>query len=139
MKQQLLKTEKIIEKYNGKVNFKKFDPANVHWLPFVNEVNTTLQKNHCRSISFLDLLPLEVRPTKGELRRIRQYNANFKIGLYDEVIHNYFSVICKTQRQSVILWNNRRAVDIALEVFMQVMKNQPIQKHNALQLPHLTY
>ena len=139
MKQQLLKTEKIIDKYNGKVNFKKFDTANVHWLLFVNEVNTTLLKNHCRSISFLDLLPLEVKSTKDELRRIRQYNANFKIGLYDEVIYNYFSVICKTQRQSVILWNNRRAVDIALEVFMQVMKNQPIQKHNALQLPHLTY
>ena len=39
--------------------------------PFVDDINKTVQKNHCHSISFLDLLSLEVNLTKDELGRIR--------------------------------------------------------------------
>ena len=81
------KKEKVIDQNNGKVNLNKFHTAIIPRLPFVNEVNTTLLKNHCHSKSFLDLLSLEVDVTKVELRRIKQYDANFKIGwLHDEVI-----------------------------------------------------
>ena len=92
------KNEKIIDQNNGKVNLNKFHTAVIPRLSFVHEINTTLLKNHCHSISFLDLLSLEVNLTKDDLRRIKQYDANFKIGwLHDEVINNYFSVICKFQ------------------------------------------
>ena len=94
------KNEKIIDQNNGKVNVNKFHTTIVPRLPFVNEINTTLLKNHCHSISFLDLLSLEVNLKKDELRGIKQYGANFKIGwLHDEVINSYFSVICKIQEK----------------------------------------
>ena len=58
------KNEKIIDQNNGKVNLNKFHPAIIPRLSFNNDINTTLIKNHCRSISFLDLLSLEVNLIK---------------------------------------------------------------------------
>ena len=47
-----LKNEKIIEKNNGNVNLNKFHTAIIPRLPFVNDISTTLLKNHCHSICF---------------------------------------------------------------------------------------
>ena len=59
------KNEKIIDQNNGQVNINKFHTVIIPRLPFVMEINTTLLKNHCQSISFLDLLSLEINLTKG--------------------------------------------------------------------------
>ena len=94
------KNEKILDQNNGKVNLNKFHTVVIPRLSFVHEINTTLLKNRCHSISFLDLLSLEVNLTKDDLKRIKQCDANFKIGwLHDEVINSYFSVICKFQEK----------------------------------------
>ena len=78
------KNEKIIDQNNGKVNLNKFHIAITPRLSFNNDISLSLS--------------LEVNLTKDELRRIRQYDANFEIDwLHDEVINSYFSVICKTQ------------------------------------------
>ena len=54
------KNEKIVDQNNDKVNLNKFHTAIVLRLPFFNDISTTLLKNHCHSISFLDLLSLGV-------------------------------------------------------------------------------
>ena len=82
----------------------------------VNYIKTTLLKNRCLSVSFLDLLS---SLTKDKLRRIRQYDANIKIGwLHDEVKNSYFSVIWKTLEKVLYC----RTIDIACEVFSYVLK-----------------
>lgn len=86
----------------------------------VNYIKTTLLKNRCLSVSFLDLLS---SLTKDKLRRIWQYDANIKIGwVHDEVKNSYFSVIWKNSGESVILPNYRSTIDIACEVFSYVLK-----------------
>ena len=119
------KKEKVIDQNNGKVNLNKFHTAIIPRLPFVNEVNTTLLKNHCHSISFLDLLSLEVDVTKVELRRIKQYDANFKIGwLHDEVINSYFSVVCKTQEKVLYCGTTEALLISHGKSFRRLCKNQ---------------
>ena len=131
-----MKNEKIIEKNNGKVNLNKFHTAIIPRLPFLNDISTMLLKNHCHSISFLDLLSLEVNLVKDELRRIRQYDANFKIGwLHHEVINSYFSVICKSQ-EKVLYYGTTEALLISHgKSFRTLWKNESIQKDSVIIIP----
>ena len=130
------KKQKIIDQNNGKVNLNKFHTAIIPRLPFVNEINTTLLENHCHGISFLDLLLLEVNLTKDELRRIKQYDANFKIGwLHDEVINSYFSVICKFQEKVLYCGTTEALLISHGKSFHRLWKNQLIQKDSVIIIP----
>lgn len=94
-------------------------------VPFVNYMKTTLLKNHCLSISFLDLL---LTLTKDDLRRIRQYDANIKIGwLHDEVKNSYFSVIWKTQEKVLYRGTTEALLISHVKSFRRFWKNQSIQ------------
>ena len=105
-------------------------------LPFVDDISTTLLKNHCHSISFLDLLSLEVNLTKDELRRIRQYDANFKTGwLHDEVINSYFSVIYKSQAKVLSCGTTEALLTSHGKSFRRLWKNESIQKHSVIIIP----
>ena len=105
-------------------------------LPFVDDISTTLLKNHCHSISFLDLLSLEVNLTKDELRRIRQYDVNFKIGwLHDEVINSYFSVICKSQEKVLYCGTTEALLISHGKSFRRLWKNESIQKDSVIIIP----
>ena len=131
-----MKNEKIIEKNNGKVNLNKFHTAIIPRLPFVNDICTLLLKNHCHSIFFLDLLSLEVNLTKDQLRGIRKYDANFKIGwLHDEVINSYFSVICKSQEKVLYCGTTEALLISHGKSFRRLWKNESIQKDSVIIIP----
>ena len=103
-------------------------------LPFVD--STTLLKNHCHSIPFLDLLSLEVNLTKDELRRIRQYDANFRIGwLHDEVINSYFSVMYKSQAKVLSCGTTEALLISHGKSFRRLWKNESIQKDSVIIIP----
>ena len=119
-----------------KVNLNKFHTAIIPRLPFVNDISTTLLKNHCHSISFLDLLSLEVNLRKDELRRIWQYDANFKIGwLHDEVINSYFSVICKSQEKVLYCGTTEALLISHGKSFRRLWKSESIQKDSVTITP----
>ena len=97
---------------------------------------STLLKNHCHSISFLDLLSLEVNLAKDELRRIRQYDSNFKIGwLHDEVTNSYFSVICKCQEKVLYCGTTEALLISHGKSFRRLCKNESIHKDSVIIIP----
>ena len=95
-----------------------------------------LLKNHCHSISFLDLLSPEVNLTKDELRRIKQCEANFKIGwLQDEIINSYFSVICKTQEKVFYCGTTEALLILHGKSFLRLWKNQLMKRDSVMIIP----
>ena len=95
-----------------------------------------LLKNHCHSLFFLDPLSLEVNLTKDELRGIRQYDANFKIGwLHDEVINSYFSVICKSQEKVLYCGTTEALLISHGKSFRRLWKTESIQKDSVIIIP----
>ena len=80
---------------------------------------------------------LEVNLTKSERRRIRQYDANFKIGwLHEEVISSYFSVICKTQEKVLYCGITQALLILHGKSFRRLWKNESIQKDSVI-ISHL--
>ena len=135
------KNEKIVDQDNKKVNLNKFHTAIIPRLPFFDDISATLLKKHCHSISFLDLLSLEVNLTKDELRRVirtvrEQYDTNFKIGwLHDEVINFYFSVIYITQGKVLYCGTTEALIILHGKSFRRLWKNESIQKDSVIIIP----
>ena len=93
----------VVEKLSRAVDFRK-----------------PLVKKNCHSLSYIDVLLLELTMKASDLMEIRKVDCNFKAGrLHDEVINSLFSVLTK---------ETEKFLYVGLTTTLSVAKGNPFRR-----------